>query len=48
MPPPLEGRRIGPYELGALLGAGGPAFARPSIGRELWRGLAEATQRTWS
>ncbi len=39
--------RLGPYEIIAPLGAGGPASVRDFIRmRELWRGLAEAKQRT--
>ena len=43
--PPLTltpGTRLGPYEIVAPLGVGGPAFARGEIARELRRGLAVA------
>ena len=36
------GTRLGPYEILAVLGAGGSAFARGEIARELRRGLAVA------
>ena len=36
------GTRLGPYEVTAQIGAGGPAFARGEIARELRRGLAVA------
>jgi hypothetical protein len=39
------GARLGPYEILAPLGAGGPAFARVEVTRELRRGLAEADLR---
>ena len=40
------GARLGPYELTALIGAGGPLpLALVSVG-ELQRGLAEAQART--
>jgi hypothetical protein len=40
------GSRIGPYDIISLLGAGGPAFARGRIWRELRRGLAVAQEWT--
>ena len=38
------GTRLGPYEILAPLGSGGPASVRGSVvvGRELWRGRAVA------
>jgi hypothetical protein len=39
------GSRLGPYEVLAKLGEGGPAFARAEVTRELRRGLAEADLR---
>ena len=39
------GQRIGPYEIVSALGAGGPAYARVGLARELRRGLAEAQPR---
>jgi hypothetical protein len=36
------GTRLGPYEVLASLGAGGPASARADFGDELRRGLAVA------
>jgi hypothetical protein len=39
------GSRLGPYEIEAAIGAGGPAFARVEVTRELRRGLAEADLR---
>jgi hypothetical protein len=52
MPPPpgrmkslAPGDRVGPYEVLAALGAGGPASVRAQfVTRELRRGLAEAKQ----
>jgi len=44
--PLAAGTRLGPYEILGLIGAGGPAFARGRIGRELRRGLAIAQGRT--
>jgi hypothetical protein len=41
-----NGSRLGPYDVVEALGAGGPAFARGEIGRELRRGLAIAQERT--
>ena len=40
-----QGRKVGPYEVLGLIGAGGPAFARAEVTRELRRGLAVAQQR---
>ena len=37
-----NGTRLGPYEVVAAIGAGGPAYARTTIPRELRRGLAVA------
>jgi hypothetical protein len=42
----VAGTRLGPYEIQSAIGAGGPAFARGEIGRELRRGLAIAQERT--
>ena len=42
----VAGTRLGPYEIQSAIGAGGPAFARGGIGRELRRGLAIAHGRT--
>ena len=39
------GKRLGPCEVLGLIGAGGPAFARAEVTRELRRGLAVAQQR---
>jgi hypothetical protein len=39
------GARLGPYEIQLAIGAGGPAFARAEVARELRRGLAEADLR---
>jgi hypothetical protein len=39
------GSRIGPYEVTALLGEGGPASVRPSGTGELRRGPAKAKDR---
>jgi hypothetical protein len=44
--PLAAGTRLGPYEILGLIGAGGPAFARGRLGRELRRGLAMAQGRT--
>ena len=38
----LEGQRIGPYLVAGRIGSGGPAAARGTTERELWRGLAVA------
>jgi hypothetical protein len=38
------GVRVWPYEIVALLGSGGPAFARVDDQRELRRGLAVAKE----
>jgi hypothetical protein len=44
-PMPLDaGFRLGPYEILAPLGAGGPASARGESRRELRRGLAVAKE----
>ena len=40
------GTHLGPYEIQSAIGAGGPAFARGRIWRELRRGLAIAQGRT--
>ena len=41
------GTRLGPYEIQAPLGTGGPASARVALpARELRRGLAAALART--
>jgi len=40
------GARLGPYEIVAVLGAGGPASARGAAMGELRRGHAEANERT--
>lgn len=45
MPALTPGTRLGPYEILAAIGAGGPAYVRGRVVRELWRGLAEAKQR---
>ena len=43
------GTRLGPYEIVALLGSGGPAYVRGwLVTRELRRGLAGAQRRTRS
>jgi hypothetical protein len=45
----LTPTRLGPYEIVARIGAGGPASVRLcNAGRELRRGLAEAQPRTAS
>jgi hypothetical protein len=41
-----DGMKLGPYEISAPLGAGGPASAHGPIMNALRRGLAEA-QRRW-
>ena len=41
------GTRLGPYEVIALLGAGGPASAERDLRSQLWRGLAGAQARIW-
>ena len=38
----MIGTRMGPYEILAKIGEGGPAAARCDASGELWRGLAEA------
>lgn len=43
--PVAVGTRVGPYEITAKLGEGGPAVARGASLCELWRGLAVAQQR---
>jgi len=40
-----QGRKVGPYDIQAAIDAGGPAFARAEVTRELRRGLAVAQQR---
>jgi hypothetical protein len=43
--PLAAGTRLGPYEVLGLIGAGGPASARPEGLCQLRRGLAEADLR---
>ena len=39
------GTRLGPYEVQAAIGVGGPGFARGRVMNALRRGLAEADLR---
>jgi len=43
----VSGTRLGPYEVIALLGVGGPASAERDLRSQLWRGLAVAQARMW-
>ena len=39
-----QSRKVGPYEIQAAIGAGGPAFARGRLMNALRRGLAAASR----
>ena len=42
-----SGTRLGPYEIVAPLGAGGPASARERLDVASYGASTEATERTW-